>query len=43
MAEFVHSASVAQSLDPGVDLLTAHQAMLWQCPIYKLEEDCHRW
>ena len=26
---------------PGVGLPTAHQAMLWQHPIYKVEEDWH--
>ena len=24
---------------PGADLLVTHQAMLWQCPAYKIEED----
>ena len=28
---------------PGVDLHTAHQAMLWQCRTYKIEEDWHRY
>ena len=27
---------------PGVDLHTTHQAMLWQCPRYKIEVDWHR-
>ena len=27
---------------PGVDLYTTHQAMLWQCPTYKIEEDWQR-
>ena len=27
---------------PGTDLHNAHQAVLWQCPTYKLEEDWHR-
>ena len=26
----------------GADLHTAHQAMLWRCPTYNLEEDWHR-
>ena len=26
---------------PGVDLHTDYQAMLWQCPTYKVEEDRH--
>ena len=43
--KFVCSASVAQgSLVRilGVDLYTAHQAMLWWCPTYKIEEDWQR-
>ena len=27
---------------PGIDLHTTHQAMLWWCPTYKIEEDWHR-
>ena len=27
---------------PGADLHIAHQAMLWQCPTYKVEEDWHQ-
>ena len=27
----------------GTDLQTGHQAMLWQCPTYKMEEDWHRY
>ena len=27
---------------PGLDLHTVHQAMLWQHPTYKIEEDCQR-
>ena len=44
--EFVYPISVAQCLQvwiSGVDLHTAHQAMLWQRPTYKLEEDWHRY
>ena len=44
-AKFPHSALVAQDSQiwiQGAELLTAHQAMLWQCPPYKLEEDRHR-
>ena len=26
----------------GIDIHTAHQAVLWQCPIYKIEKDWHR-
>ena len=45
MAKFVRSASAVWGLQvwiPGVDLHTAHQAMLWWRPIYKMEEDWHR-
>ena len=45
VVEFVCSASVAQGSQvqiPGVDLYTAHQAILWQRPTYKMEEDWHR-
>ena len=27
---------------PGTDIHITHQAMLWWCPTYKIEEDCHR-
>ena len=27
---------------PGVDLHAAHQALLWQHPTYKVEEDGHK-
>ena len=42
IVKFVHSASAA--LDSpvwilGADLHTAHQAMLWWRPTYKIEED----
>ena len=43
--KFARSASEARGLQvlmPGVDLHTAHQAMLWWCPTYKIEEDRHR-
>ena len=46
MIKFVPSTSVAWGLwfqIPDVDLLTAHQAMVWQHPIYKVEEDWHRY
>ena len=45
MVEFSHSALVALGLRVpilGEDLSTTGQAMLWQCPTYKIEEDCHR-
>ena len=45
VAKFVHSALAAQgSLVQilGADLHTAHQAMLWWHPTYKIEEDWHR-
>ena len=45
VVKFAHSASAAQGSlvqMPGADLHTAHQDMLWQCPIYKAEEDWHR-
>ena len=44
VVKFAHSASVAQGspvLRQGVDL-TPYQAMLWQHPTYKMEEDAHR-
>ena len=40
-----HSASVAQGSwlrILGTDLYTAHHAVLWWHPTYKIEEDCHR-
>ena len=43
--KFTCSTSVARSLQIqilGVDLHTAHKAMLWQRPTYKIEEDWHR-
>ena len=39
------SASVAQGLRAqilGTDLHTTHEAMLWQCSTYKIEEDWQR-
>ena len=42
---FAHSSSAAWGSPvqiPGVDLCTAYQAMLWQHPTYKVEEDGHR-
>ena len=45
MVKFVHSALVAQVSQVQIldkDLCTAHHAMLWQYPIDKIEEDCHR-
>ena len=45
LVKFMHSALAAwgsQVWILGVDLYTAHQAVLWQCPTYKREEDCHR-
>ena len=45
MVEFTCSAWAAQGLQvqiPGADLCTAHQAMLWWHPTYKIEEDRHR-
>ena len=44
VVEFTHSTSVAWGSCIrilGVDLPTAHQAMLWPCPTYKTEEDGH--
>ena len=43
--KFAHSVSVAGGSKvwiPGMDLHTAHQAMLWWHPTYKVEEDGHR-
>ena len=42
VVKFTCSALVAQSswvLIPGPDVHTAHQAMLWRHPTYKIEED----
>ena len=42
VVKFVNSASAAQGLQiwiPGTDLHTPHQAMLWQHPTYKTEEE----
>ena len=43
--KFVPSTSLAQGLPVqilGMDLRTIYQAMLWQHPTYKMEEDGHR-
>ena len=43
VVKFVLSTLAAQSSQVwilGADLCTAHQAMLWQRPTYKIEEDC---
>ena len=43
---FAHSALAAWGLWVqilGTDLRTAHQAMLWWCTTYKVEEDWHGW
>ena len=45
VVKFVCSASAAQGSwlrIPGTDIHTVHQAMLWQHPTYKTEEDGHR-
>ena len=45
VVKFMCSASVAQGSCVqilGADLHTTHQVMLWQHPIYKIEEDWHR-
>ena len=42
--KFIPSTSAAQDSQvriPGADLHTAHQTVLWQCFIYKVEEDWH--
>ena len=42
LVKFARSASVAQGWCVwilGADLHTSHQAMLWQHPTYKIEED----
>ena len=42
VVKFVCSTSAAQGSSisiPGTVLHTAHQAMLWWCPTYKIEED----
>ena len=44
VVKFAHSASAAQGSQvwiPGTDLRITHKAMLWQHPIYKVEEDGH--
>ena len=45
VVKFTHSALAAQDSQVrilDVDLHTADQAMLWRCPMYKVEEDWHR-
>ena len=45
VVNFACSAVVAQGSqdqNPGVDLCTTHQAMLWQHPTYKIEEAWNR-
>ena len=45
VVKFKHSTSAAQGSQvriPGVELHTAHQAILWRGPTYKTEEDWHR-
>ena len=44
MVKFMCSVSVAWGLHVWIldmDLNTIHQAMLWRCPTYKIEEDWH--
>ena len=44
VVKFTCSASAAQGSRvqiPGTDLYPAHQATLWQHPIYKVEKDQH--
>ena len=44
VVKFVCSALVAWGLQVrilDVDLHIAHQAMLWWCPMYKMQEDWH--
>ena len=46
VVKFAHSASMARGSQvqiPGVGPHTTHQAMLWSCPTYKIEEDWHRY
>ena len=46
VVKFTHSSSAAQGSQVqilGIDLHTTHQAMLWQHPIHKMEEDWHRY
>ena len=46
VVKLVHSALVSRGSQvqlPGTDLHTARQARLWQHPIYKIEEDWHRY
>ena len=43
--KFMRSASAHCGLwvqIPGMDLHSAHQAMLWQHPTHKIQEDWHR-
>ena len=45
VVKFAHSASAALGSRvriPGMDVRTVHQAMLWQHPTCKIEEDRHR-
>ena len=45
VGKFTRSTSAAQGSlvqVPSMDLHTAHQAMPWQRPTYKTEEDQHR-
>ena len=45
LVKFAHSASVAKDLQVwilGMDLYTAHQAVLWWPPMYKIEENWQR-
>ena len=45
VVKFVCSASAAQASQVwilGADLHISHQAMLWRCPTYKIEEYWHR-
>ena len=45
VVKFMHFASAAWGLQVqilGMDLHTAHQAILWQRSTYKVEEDGHR-
>ena len=45
VGKFVFPPSVAQIVWVGIlstDLHIAHQAMLWQHPAYKMEEDWHK-
>ena len=45
MVNFACSALAAQGSQvwiPGADLHTTYQAMLWRCPMYRVEEDGHQ-